>query len=112
MVTNIRFLSIGFHSWNVTWDGLLSYQSFPEVMGYQITYQLVTNQRKSSEGNVTLKVNSNITNIKVDSLQMNTTYCVSVLAYNKYGNGEIKNCTLVKTASGNAWKLIVITESI
>ena len=80
-------------------------------MGYQITYQLVTNQRKSSEGNVTLKVNSNITNIKVDSLQMNTTYCVSVLAYNKYGNGEIENCTLVKTASGNAWKLIVITES-
>lgn len=42
---------------------------------------------------------------------MNIIYCVSVFVYNKYGNGEIKNCMLVKMVLGNVWKFIVIMES-
>ena len=111
-VTNIKIHSIGAHSLNITWDSLLPYQSFPEITGYKIRYLLLTDQGESSRNNVLITVNSSNASYRVTGLQRNTSYCVTVFAYNEHGDGEINNCTAVTTASGDVMYLDIITEGL
>lgn len=56
--------------------------------------------------NVTITVDPSMTTYSIAGLERNQKYCVGVLAYNEYGDGEISNCTEVKTAQGKKYVLI------
>ena len=81
----------------ISWEKTLVYQSIPETLGYKIMYHPLT----ESQTNMTITVNSDITSYKILGLKANQTYCVRVLAYNAYGDGESSNCTEITTAQGN-----------
>ena len=54
-----------------------------------------------TNANVTLSVHGSTKNYKIAGLERVQTYCVRILAYNEYRDGEISNCTEVTTAQGN-----------
>ena len=101
-VTNIKLQSIGVHGIDISWDSLPVYQSVAELIGYKIIYHHVTDQGELDEQtNVTITVDRSTTNYRMAGLERNAMYCVRILAYDEYGDGEIGNCTEAKTATGN-----------
>ena len=103
-VTKIKLQSIGVHSIDISWDSLPVYQSVVELIikGYKIIYHHVTDQGELDEQtNVTITVDRSTTNYRMAGLERNATYCVRILAYDEYGDGEISNCTDATTTEGN-----------
>lgn len=91
-VRNIKPHSIGVHSISISWDSI----PVVETIGYKIIYHPL----KDNQTTTTITVHSDMTNYRIAGLERSQTYCVRVLAYNEYGDGEISNCTEVTTAQG------------
>ena len=101
LVTNIKIHNIGIHSFNVSWNDVPVYSSVSETKGYKIVYYPLADIGGVNPINLTVTVNGYITNYEIVGLERNQTYCVQILAYNEFGDGEITNCTNVTTAQGN-----------
>ena len=102
VITDIKFYSIGMHSFDISWESRDACQSTKKVTGYKIVYQRLTQLRVLDEKNVTITAGKNITNYTIAGLERNQTYCVRILAYNENGDGHLSDCAEVKTATGNA----------
>lgn len=97
LVTSVTPHGQGLLKLSISWERTLVYQSILETLGYKIIYHPLA----ESEPNMTITVNSDITSYNILGLKMNQTYCVRILAYNEYGDGESTNCTEITTAQGN-----------
>ena len=90
------------HIFSISWDRPPAFRSLVALLGYKIVYHPVT----VNPTNVTITVDPSMTTYSIAGLERNQIYCVRVLAYNEYGDGEISNCTKVKTAQGKKYVLI------
>ena len=77
----------------ISWSSLPVYYAFG---GHSFKYKVSI--AKGEFSFTDLGVNE--TFLKVKGLEINSTYCVSLLAYNSFGDGPSSDCVKFKVASG------------
>ena len=99
LLTSTSVSNIGIHSLSISWEKPPFYQLLADIKGFKVIYRPLASFDQTE---VVIKLaNANITKYKMTGLERNETYCVRVLAYNEYGDGEASRCLNVTTAEGN-----------
>ncbi|XP_067028196.1 uncharacterized protein [Acropora muricata] len=96
LLTSTSVSNIGIHSLSISWKKPPLYQALADIKGFKVIYRPLASFDQT-EVTITL-ANANVTKYKMTGLERNETYCVRVLAYNEYGDGEASHCLNVTTA--------------
>lgn len=110
LLTSTSVSNIGIHSLSISWKKPPLYQALADIKGFKVIYRTLASFDQT-EVAITL-ANANVTKYKITGLDRNETYCVRVLAYNEYGDGEASRCLNVTTAEGNRQILVDPSPSV
>ena len=104
LLTSNSVSNIGIHSLSISWKKPPLYQELADIKGFKVMYRPLASFDQP-EVVITL-VNANVTKYRMTGLERNETYCVRVLAYNEYGDGEASRCLNATTTEGNRQILV------
>ena len=110
LLTSTSVSNIGIHSLSISWKKPPLYQALADIKGFKVIYRPLASFDQT-EVTITL-ANANVTKYKMTGLERNETYCVRVLAYNEFGDGEASHCLNVTTAEGDRQILVDPSTSV